>query len=392
MRSLYGILLVIILVAMGGAIAYIGDKLGSKVGKKKLSIFGMRPKHTSILVTIITGILITAVTLGVMALSSENVRVALFGLEKLNQQIQETSGNLQEITLKLNQAKAEQEKTTAALKVAQADYKSALDDLEQSQEQITALELLKDSLADQKQTLEARVTALSQERTTLESDIERFKALTKHLSEGLQFVREGDIIYRSGEVILSKVLPYEDGSAKISAGLLDIFGIANQSVLNRLGIKEQVEAIWVSQADFNQAVQQIADSKVDTVVRIVAAGNIVYGEPVRARIDLFPNKKIYNADQEIYSQIFDRGNLNDEGEAEKFILSFLKQINIAASQKGVIPDPLNGTVGVMNGAQFYDIINDIMAMHGNLKITAYAKDDTNAVGPLRLKIIVTPLK
>lgn len=50
---MYGIFLIIVLVITGGAIAFIGDKLGSKVGKKRLSIFGLRPKHTSILVTII---------------------------------------------------------------------------------------------------------------------------------------------------------------------------------------------------------------------------------------------------------------------------------------------------------------------------------------------------
>jgi len=56
----YGIVLIAVLAIMGGAIAYIGDKLGTRVGKRKLSIFGLRPKHTSIIVTIITGILIAS--------------------------------------------------------------------------------------------------------------------------------------------------------------------------------------------------------------------------------------------------------------------------------------------------------------------------------------------
>ena len=63
---MYGVLLILVLVITGGAIAFIGDRLGSKVGKKKLSLFGLRPRHTSIIVTIVTGILITTTTLGVM--------------------------------------------------------------------------------------------------------------------------------------------------------------------------------------------------------------------------------------------------------------------------------------------------------------------------------------
>ena len=63
---MFGLTLILVLAIMGGAIAFIGDKLGSKIGKKRLSIFGLRPYHTSVLMTVITGILIAAVTLGVL--------------------------------------------------------------------------------------------------------------------------------------------------------------------------------------------------------------------------------------------------------------------------------------------------------------------------------------
>lgn len=37
-----GIVLILVLALMGGLIAYLGDKLGSKIGKKRLSLFGLR--------------------------------------------------------------------------------------------------------------------------------------------------------------------------------------------------------------------------------------------------------------------------------------------------------------------------------------------------------------
>lgn len=73
-------MLIVVLVLTGGVIAFIYDRLGSKVGKKKLSLFGLRPRHTSILVIIITGILITTVTFGILAIASKDVRTALFGM------------------------------------------------------------------------------------------------------------------------------------------------------------------------------------------------------------------------------------------------------------------------------------------------------------------------
>ncbi len=45
---MFGVTLVFIIAVMGGLIAFIGDKLGTKVGKRRLSIFGLGPKHTSI--------------------------------------------------------------------------------------------------------------------------------------------------------------------------------------------------------------------------------------------------------------------------------------------------------------------------------------------------------
>ena len=91
---MYGVVLIFVLIITGGAIAFIGDRLGTKVGKKKMSIFGLRPRHTSILVTIVTGVMITTTTLGVMSIMSENVRTALFGMEKLNRSMQQAKTEL----------------------------------------------------------------------------------------------------------------------------------------------------------------------------------------------------------------------------------------------------------------------------------------------------------
>ena len=61
------------LVVIGGIIAFIGDRIGMKVGKKRLSIFGLRPKHTSMLITVITGIVVAATSVLVMSIVSQDV-------------------------------------------------------------------------------------------------------------------------------------------------------------------------------------------------------------------------------------------------------------------------------------------------------------------------------
>lgn len=129
---MYGVVLILVLIITGGAIAFIGDRIGSKVGKKKMTILGLRPKHTSILVTIVTGILITTTTLGVMTIMSKNVRTALFGMEKLNQNMQQARNDLAEASAQLAMAKAEQDKIKSELGAT----KQELVGLQQQKEQL----------------------------------------------------------------------------------------------------------------------------------------------------------------------------------------------------------------------------------------------------------------
>lgn len=380
---MYGIVLVFILIVMGGAIAYIGDKLGTKVGKRKMSIFGLRPKHTSIIVTIITGILITSLTLGVLALTSQNVRVALFGMEKLNQQIQETREKLESITLALEQVNKEREETQAQLEKVQQDYKAASSDLEKSHEQIAALEQVKQSLEAAKAQLDQKVAGLTEQQAVLEGDIEHLSTLAYRLNKGLQFVREGEIVYQAGQVIDSAVIPYSADADENSAHLKGILNEVNQKVLQQLGLGENFEVLWVSQQAFDQAIARLSAAKGEKVVRLAAAGNIVYGEPVRVQIEVHPNQLIYEQGQLVYTETV---SLSSALEAERVVLDFLQKVNAEAIRQGVLPDPLRGTVGTMGGAQFYDIVNELERLNGTVEISAFASVATHAAGPLRLNV------
>ncbi len=82
-----GVLLVPVLIALSGAIALVGNAVGRGIGRRRLSLFGLRPRYTAQLVTVVTGMLITLTTLVVVLLLSAEARVALF---RLNEVLQET--------------------------------------------------------------------------------------------------------------------------------------------------------------------------------------------------------------------------------------------------------------------------------------------------------------
>lgn len=396
-----GILLIAVLVITGGAIAFIGDRLGTKIGKKRLSIFGLRPRHTSIIITIFTGIVITTLTFGVMAAASENVRTALFGLEELNRTMQETKNNLLHTQADLDAAKSEQERTDAALQQSKADVtrlneqqktleeeasrlQAGIAELEGAKAELTARN---EELSGNNQKLLADNTNLTADNENLTADNKKLEERTQQLRAGLITVREGDIAFRAGEIIASGVIRGGRSNEEVAADMEMLAALANRNVSARFGSDRSDEDIWIYRPEYEAAVETIAKSKQDIVVRIAAAGNLVRGEEVRTTLALYPNSIIYRDKEFIIARPYDLG-LADDSEAEQTVMNFLKDVNFAATAKGILPDPLRGTVGVMEGAQFYDVVAKLKGQRGPVILLAYANGDTDASGPLRLKIEV----
>jgi len=71
-------ILITFLILLGGLIAPFGDLLGTKIGKARFSILKLRPKKTATIVTIITGGFISAISIGLLILVSEEFRQRLF--------------------------------------------------------------------------------------------------------------------------------------------------------------------------------------------------------------------------------------------------------------------------------------------------------------------------
>ena len=99
---MYGLPLVIFLIVIGGLIAYFGDKIGMKVGKQRLTIFNLRPKHTSVLITVLSGVLITTLTIVFLVLASNNVKLALFEMDNLLAEKEQLSKEVAIKELQLN--------------------------------------------------------------------------------------------------------------------------------------------------------------------------------------------------------------------------------------------------------------------------------------------------
>ncbi len=82
-----GPILIPVLILLSGVIALVGNIVGRNIGRGRLSLFGLRPRHTAQLVTVATGMVITVTTLVVVLVISQAARDAFF---RLNQFVQES--------------------------------------------------------------------------------------------------------------------------------------------------------------------------------------------------------------------------------------------------------------------------------------------------------------
>lgn len=88
--------------ALAGAVAYVGDRVGHQVGRRRLSLFGIRPRYTSTIVAIATGVIIALVVSLTAIFASEEVKTAFFKLTSINQQISELQTRQRDLEAKVN--------------------------------------------------------------------------------------------------------------------------------------------------------------------------------------------------------------------------------------------------------------------------------------------------
>ena len=206
MTSAYILILVVLI--FGGLIAALGDRLGSKVGKAKLRIFNLRPRQTAVVLTVMTGTLIAATTLGVLFTFSKSLREGIFKLDDILKQLRVAQADLEkaasekvEIEKKLKAAKiqekaakTQQESLQKRSKEINENYNRVLNKLKQASLAATKLQsdvkiLLKEreQLAQQRQTLTQEMNTLQAQVKLRDNELnkrqERIAAQDKILSE-----------------------------------------------------------------------------------------------------------------------------------------------------------------------------------------------------------------
>ena len=68
--------LIVLTLLAGGILSIIGDRIGMKFAKRRVTLWGLRPKYTSSILTAATGTMISLFVIVILAIVSESVRTS----------------------------------------------------------------------------------------------------------------------------------------------------------------------------------------------------------------------------------------------------------------------------------------------------------------------------
>ena len=302
-----GWVLIIALLVLGGVLSTLGDRLGSRVGKARLSLFNMRPRRTAVLITVLTGSLISALSLGLMLLVSRQLRVGLFELDGLQQKLQDSRRQLEQNRVALESAEDERREAMAQAQRIDAELSTAKqraatlrEELAPLQQQRIQLEAEQKRLSRDIQQRDSTIKARDADIRRTEAELQRVRASIKagetelkELERNLIALRRGSVVLSSGEVLATATIRLENtGQAKaaIDRLLQDANLMAFQQV--RPGETPDRQILLVPRKDV-QRLRTIISKPGTWVVSLRSATNVLRGESiVYAFPDIRPNRRI----------------------------------------------------------------------------------------------------
>ncbi|MHC5725997.1 MAG: DUF3084 domain-containing protein [Nostoc sp.] len=197
-----GYILIAAILILGGVIATVGDRIGTRVGKARLSLFNLRPKNTAVLVTIFTGGLISASTLGILFAADEGLRKGVFELEDIQtdlrhkrEQLKTAETQKSQVESELNLARIAQAKAQQDLQVinqflqaanakqrqTQAQLNRTISQQAQTQTQLQRTQGQLDQVVTQYQKAIAELQSVYNQRKQLQAAVELLKTERQRL-------------------------------------------------------------------------------------------------------------------------------------------------------------------------------------------------------------------
>lgn len=308
---------ILILIVVSGFIAYVGDRLGYRVGKLRLSLLGLRPRNTAILISILTGMLITTLSILLLAALSEETRMGLFHIERIRGEL--------------------------------------------------------DGLAAERGRLLVDRDRLSAEVTILRNDLLEMRKTVSAL-------RGGELVFEKNELLGYVQVDQGEPAERVVAEVRKLIENGHATVV-KLGFKAKpLETIW---EPMKGTIEIFARSlNADMVVALRALERVAKGEEISLNLQALVDRPVFRRGDALDGDI-------DAGESREGIrrqvIAFFDEIAELARSRGMLVDPFRTTDPFAR----LDLVNELKARGGKLRLSVVIGADCGIVGPLHYSMQIS---
>jgi len=424
----------------------VGDRLGMKVGKARLSLLGLRPRQTATIITILTGTIISASTFGVLFAVSEQLRRGVFDYEEIqaarrqaeaerdaaiNQQgaarhrltqinrslrraiaqRTRTEGQLDRIRVQQRQTQVQLGRTQTQLNRSQVQLGTTHRQLEQIATNFQKAQAILRSVSQQAAALQAEIQQLKADRrrqiTQRDQEIaEREQALHQledqrtHLVQDVQTLEDEFRRLRLGNPALLRNQSLASGVVRLITpraapqAVDELLREANRFAQERIrpGTAHPGDrVIQITNSQVEQLVNQIQGGQ-DYVINILSAGNYVVGEPcvlagescIQVYAVAIPNQVVFDAGEVVATTQITPMVVNHEGLADRVNL-LIAAAQFRARQAGIVGDGIQIADGRPETVSaFFEQLKQVTQP---VEVQAIASDVTYTAGPLTLELV-----
>ena len=368
--------LIVGLILGSAALAVLGDVLGFKYGKQRISVFGLRPRYTSRLITAVTGAIISIVILTVLSLFSQDVRTALFSMQYIQQQLMDLRVQLQSSQSNADQAMEDLSLARSSL----ADQQGLL------QTTTVSLDLARFDL----ESLRNDKLVLENEKNELGAEVASMREESEELKRALSSMRSEAIAIHANVLLAQQAVLPNSSAAQVSEDLQALSKNVRRSVLS--GLSEKLSqgmrdlTIAFDPDEEAEVVERLTNFPERSYVRALSTENVALGEPVRVRLEMGTSYRIYTAGEPVYRKLIHAQR--PDFDAEEALHLFLRELKLKAIRDGVLPDPATNSVGTVEGVTFFDIVESLKDVRSPVIVSALASYDIYTEGPVDIRFVL----
>ena len=424
---------------MSGFVAFIGDRLGTFIGKKRLSIFGTRPRRTGQIIGVLAGVVIMLITIAVLALVNRGAvntiiraQEAAAEIRRLTKERDNLNSSLSSLNTQLKKQKTELlkarndadlslgqldiarderdkiklEKEQLAQDVSSLETKLKLLDAQAKEYELANSELSKQNaslesqnndLLAEKQSLEAANTSLKALNESLNAQIvktnseldvfnkqvgglnEALKAQTDKLTsleEQLRSINNSGLSYRKNEIIHSGLITSQNRN-EIRTELSNLLTEANNKALER-GAGEVI----VKSEQFDALVNDILKTPKDDIVTLRSPQDFFGVSDIVVEVENFENTRILKDGSLLLSKRIFLDDNSTESSLRADIASLVSDAKTQLVLKGL------AVKAIIEGLNAEGFAKQLLRMNGALTIGLMADDDIWASGPVKLRLAI----